>query len=648
MSVRHGYENILAFIFLALSFVAIIIHYHSRSDIVNYFFLSDSLYLPTLFEDIFANGGKINDWYLTPSPYFFPDYPAFFFAYLIGNSPQSQMIAFALIQASLVLVAVFLISKETTKKSSSNFTIATTILIILIWFALSAGEPFVFILLSTYHYGAFLSAILLIALWLKYHENDSGSIKSQYFILTLIGVFTFSTTLSDNLFLVQFVAPLIATHLLISILDREFSFKKTLKLFFIALCSLLGSISYNWTIANQTRYPTRIGIDNLSQNLKGTYELFYAAVVGNSVFGIIFLLYLGVVLHSFILLLRGDKEHYKLSWLAIFSFLSLCATLSITLVVTNLQITGRYLIPTFSWPIIVVLIFINNRFRDRFALITMLISILALSAMSWSSYKLIQSNGIKEKYYPGDMACIDDILEKENVRNGIAQYWDAKHIQNLSRLKLNIAQHFEDLSEMHWITSKKYFKPTYDFAIITEAAHPPFKLSLEALTRLNGKPKLIKACGSRTVYVYGKDQMRVRNFVNVGDNYTWKACDLPTVIGEQTAECEMQKMDNAQSGYLTFGPYEQLSTGEYTFSIAYSSNASKGEPVGNWDALLAIPQGSIVMQDGLITGTNGAIETIIGQFKVSPEQNMGKIEIRTTVKKDVDLKIIYIRIDLVH
>jgi hypothetical protein len=177
-----------------------------------------------------------------------------------------------------------------------------------------------------------------------------------------------------------------------------------------------------------------------------------------------------------ILLFRGDKKDFKLSWLALFSFLSLCVTLFTTLVVTNLQITGRYFIPALSWPIIIVLIFINNRFRDRFPLTAILISILALSAMSWSSYQLIKSNGIKEKYYPGDMACVDDILEKENVRNGIAQYWDAKHIQNLSRLKLNIAQHFDDLSEMHWITSKKYFKSTHDFAIITEAAHPPSQL----------------------------------------------------------------------------------------------------------------------------------------------------------------------------
>jgi hypothetical protein len=326
MTVRQGSKNILEFIFLALSFVVIIIHFHSRSDIVNYFFLSDSLYLPTLFEDIFVKGGKINDWFLTPSPYFFPDYPAFFIAYLIGNTPQSQMIAFALIQVSLMLLAVFFIAKETSKINSSNFTTATTTLIVLIWLALSAGEPFVFILLSAYHYGAFLSAILLAALWLKY--NDNSSVKDQYFLLTLIGVFTFITTLSDTLFLVQFVAPLVATHVLISIFDRKLSFEKMLALIFIAICSLIGSISYKWIVANQTRYPASIGIDNLSQNLKDTYEIFYVAAIGYPIFGIIFLLYLGVVLHSFILLLRGDKESVKLSWLALYFLFYLYASRS--------------------------------------------------------------------------------------------------------------------------------------------------------------------------------------------------------------------------------------------------------------------------------------------------------------------------------
>ena len=64
--------------------------------------------------------------------------------------------------------------------------------------------------------------------------------------------------------------------------------------------------------------------------------------------------------------------------------------------------------------------------------------------------------------------------------------------------------------EMHWITSKKYFKQSYDFAIISADAAPPFKISSQALTRINGTPKLVETCGRKLVFMYGKDKMRLR------------------------------------------------------------------------------------------------------------------------------------------
>ncbi|HHW4683172.1 MAG TPA: hypothetical protein ACQGQI_08440 [Xylella sp.] len=121
----------------------------------------------------------------------------------------------------------------------------------------------------------------------------------------------------------------------------------------------------------------------------------------------------------------------------------------------------------------------------------------------------------------------------------------------------------------------------YDFAIISKNAQSPYKLPAELLVRINGVPKLVKSCGQRVVYVYEKKNLRLKKIVNKGNAYTWKACELPTVIGEKTAECEMRKKDNAQLGYLTFGPYEQLSAAQYIFEIAYSSPAKQGIEVGN-------------------------------------------------------------------
>jgi len=245
--------------------------------------------------------------------------------------------------------------------------------------------------------------------------------------------------------------------------------------------------------------------------------------------------------------------------------------------------------------------------------------------MSWSSYHSIKSNGIETQYYPEEISCIDNVIEKENLHNGIAQYWDAKYLQNFSRLNLNIAQHLDNLGEMHWITSKKYFKQSYDFAIISKSAAPPFKISSEALMRINGPPKSVKSCGSKLVFIYGRDKMRGRKISSVGDSYTWKACELPTRIGEKTVNCEMQKKDNAMSGHVTFGPYEELPAGQYTFEIAYSSAASKGDIVGDWDVVIALPDEAKILKNGPLTGTDGAFERLVGNFTLDLENDLGKL-----------------------
>lgn len=643
-------KNIVLVFLLTLSLANIFASYVSGHPIQSHLFNSDALYLPTLFSDLFLNNGQIKDWFLTPAPYFFPDYPAFMLAFLIGSTPYSQIFLFAITQTALTFFAIWLVASVTAKVNS--FLAASTGLIILIWLALSAGDPFVLILTSAFHYGAFLSAIFLVALWFKFNNENQSKKRSRLFLL--MAAITYLTALSDNLFLVQFIAPFIAAQIFTAIAGRDSSLKNKIPSITLATCSLFGSISYKWAVENHARYPKDIGIDKLYSNLKDIYELLHSATIDNPAFGLIFLLYIGIVISSFAKIMGGEGKDSNLSWLAIFSFLSFCATLGAMSLVTNLPIASRYLISALSWPVIVVVIFLSCRLCDHFSNIAIAISLLILAPMSWSSYHTIMSNGIDKQYYPEEISCIDDALEKENIHNGIAIYWDAKYLQNFSRLNLNVAQHFSNLGEMHWITSKEYFRQYYDFAVISESATPlnkiasENKISSEALTRINGTPNSVKSCGSKLVFIYGKDKMRVRKIVSVGDSYTWKACELPTTIGEKTADCEMQKKDNTQSGYVTFGPYEQLPTGQYTFQIAYSSAASKAETVGEWDTVLALPNEAKVLNYGPIAGTDGATEIIVGKFTLNAGHNMEKIEMRTLSRPNVDLKVIYIRVDRVQ
>ena len=82
-------KSIFFLFLLALGLGNIFANYISEPPAQNRLFDSDALYLPTLFSDIFANNGQIKDWFLTPAPYFFPDFPMFF-SVLLGRSDTLQ------------------------------------------------------------------------------------------------------------------------------------------------------------------------------------------------------------------------------------------------------------------------------------------------------------------------------------------------------------------------------------------------------------------------------------------------------------------------------------------------------------------------------------------------------------------------------
>jgi hypothetical protein len=631
-------NNFLFIILLVMSLANIIIHNMAGSFIQQQLFNSDALYLPTLFYDLISKGGKIKDWFLTPAPYFFPDYPEFLLAYLIGSGSYSRIVAFSIIQAVLTFMAVWFLARKIIK-SNAFFTAATTS-ISLIWLALTTTrEPFLLLLISAIHYGTFLISIFFIGLWLR-SENQQEKQNSTIFYF-LIAILTFLSALSDQLFIVQTIAPLAVTTIFIAAVERDFSLKNKLPIFWAMFFAALGSFAYKFIVTNSTRYSVNIGSEKIIANLNEIGTIFFSMILDNPIFGVLLLFYIGIVIHSFFQLAKGAVYRNKLHWLTVFSFLSLCSTIVTVTLATNLPITTRYLIPPFSWPVIVVFIFSGIYLERWFFSVATTISLAAITSLSLNSYALIKTNGLENHYYPAEISCIDDVLERVEVTNGIAQYWNAKYLQNLSRLDLNIAQYGDNLNEYHWITSNKYFKQAYDFAIISTNVKPPEEISSERLIRLNGPPESVESCGDKVIYIYDKDKLRVKEIENVGGAYTWWACELPTRIGEKTAECEMRKKNIAQSGYLTYGPYKELPAGQYNFEIASSSTAAKIDTAGSWSVTVALPNEVRIIKNGLLKGSGGNTEKITGSFTLASSQ---KIEIRTWAQRNMDLKVIYIRV----
>lgn len=635
------HKNLIAVALFLFCLANVVAHYLAGNSIQSLLFNSDALYLPILFSDLIERNGHINDWFLTPNPYFFPDYLIYLLAWLLGPDSYRQIIAFTLLQATLTLLVIWALARQ--MAVSNPFFTATTTTIFLLWLSLIPGEPFALMLSSAFHYGIFIITILFIATWLKY--NDKKTIRDNTVFFASITLLSFISTLSDKLFLTQVAAPLFAANIFTSIVNRDTSLKKHLPLAIVAIGSILGLASYKFFVSNHTQPQIEIGPEKFYANLVDVWKILFSALKINPLLGIFILLYIGLSLYYFSSIFKNRGEYKKIAWVAIFSFFSICISIGVVALTTNIPTADRYIIPALFWPIIIVFMFLSNwlgRNYIKFATFGLLIILINLS---WGSYKLIKSNGLTQEHYPKDISCIEDALETEGLTNGVAAYWDAKYIQAFAKNRLNIAQHLDNLEELHWITSKNFFRQSYDFAVINEAPGAFKNTSTEALVQINGSPKIIKHCGDKSIYVYGKNKLHVRKFDITGNAHTWKACELPTRIGKATPDCEMEKGDINSSGHITYGPYERLPTGQYTFEISYSSSAANADTVGDWDVVLALPKEAKVLKNGLISGTDGLTKKITGEFSIDSIHNMEKFEIRTLAQQNFDLKIIYIRLE---
>lgn len=626
---------------LVMAVAGLVLAYWAVQPLQLYLFHADALYLPALFRDLFEHGGRLRDWFLTPAPYFFPDFLIYLPAYLLGKGPYEQILLYGLFQAGLTMAAILFLVKE----AAATTRLATTVFITvaLLWLAVNAAEPFVELLTSAYHFGAFLCAVAFAACWLQ-RERAHG--PARRWLLAAMCVLAFLATLSDNIFLVQVIAPYLATSFLLH--ERAAGRSRFPGgALLVLLASLLGSLSYRFVVAHRTRYPARLGLEQLAGNVHDLLDLYARLFTAFPLLGAWFCAYVLFACACLIASLRKRTLFQlprALVLLVVFSLLSMAATTVAVLLVSNLPVAPRYLVPVLFWPLIIGVLLVQHVVGKRFYWISMygagVFSMLLLA----SALRLPIDTTTQPGYYPEQIACIDQVLARHQVRHGIAQYWDAKRIEMFSRQDITLAQYFNDLKPQKWITSERHFRPAYDFAIIAENVAPMFQLPAKALVTMNGEPAEVAVCGDRSVLVFGPGKLRLAKIEGPGSSYVWRGCELSTLVGKQTAACEIEKDDAQREGFLSFGPYEQLPAGRYAFELHYVSSKGAGESAGRWDVELALAAQSKRLQSGTLEGTAGRAGVVRGEFSVPSMYDMEKFEIRTLSSQGGTMKVTSLRL----
>lgn len=620
--------NIIPYLLIFVVILSNIFLYFTNQLSMDQFFNADALYLPSLYKDLMVNSGSYENWHLTPAPYFFPDMILYFLANFLTSHYYYAIPMFFTFQAIVLVVAIYHLYTLFMEKSIALNTAAITFSLIYI-LSTPVSE---YQLVSAFHFGEFLIIIMSLYFGIKIIFFCENFVSKDSFYLLLL---TILIIVSDRLFILHFILPfffsvfILWTKILVN----------TRKTFMLAILFALGifisSILEKIFIINKTSYSIKLDISKLTENANAIKSIFYDAYQNDFAS---FVIIVTVLIISIIIIIfnnRFEDSNIKISpsnkiiLISLFLIFVWLGSL-LVLLLFNLTVTSRYMIPVFLLPIIFLPIYFSYiKFIERNFIIKYVLTIFVSTLILITTISLIDKffkNDLKANYYPRFNSCIDEFIKSTNSTTGISQYWQAKPTYLLSDNNITIAQVFDNLNYMNWISSKSWHNEYYDFALIDHKAPKPYKLNKERIILINGAPSDTVFCEDTEILFY-KNKFTLMPMQKKDSYLEWEASSLPSKIGKKINSHVTIEQENIV-GYITFGPYVALPKGKYQFHITYASKELDTIKVGKWDVVIALPNEAKLIDEGAIFGSNGIDNNIIKEFIVEKEFSNQKVEIR--------------------
>jgi len=209
----------------------------------------------------------------------------------------------------------------------------------------------------------------------------------------------------------------------------------------------------------------------------------------------------------------------------------------------------------------------------------------------------------------GDPAPLVACLDAEGLRAGIGDYWTAKQTMFLSDRRLHFVQLTPDGQIMRFNFNDAWFSGraddgtpfTANFIVTT-------RLDQDALRRDYGDPARVITCAGQQVWLYDHPLEFAVKFAPALRAHsprpdTIAGADLPGETGNVAGLSRVADA-SAKPGWLTFGPYAELLSGDYVVRLEFRSD----QPGNRWQV---VTDGARVeLATGVLPDTDGALQTI--------------------------------------
>lgn len=431
-------------------------------------FNSDVCGIPSLFNDIFREGGSIKDWYLSAAPCLFPDvFLYYFFSEIIRLDFVSIMFFYGVVQASVIVCLSSYIYKKTVPESYKEYVWLVPIFYSFTFlesFYFTQHESFAFLMLTFgYHAGAYLNALISVSIFISDMKNGW-----KYLLLLLLSfVFTFS----DILYVIMFVGPMVGVNfVLYRYKGPKFAFLSTLS---VLLGCVLAFYTYNYV--KQTLLFNYIEPNRMFdfQNIRSSFDVFYEQMTtyiglpGFRSFQISFAFIAPIVCFVIVLARRRSMDmpfKFLLWFYVMFSAMVFIAP------IINGSYTAwdtiRYNVSAIFFSMIILALFVGIIYRllVEFRLLrNSLLYALPVFLLVLISLKF-PPTGMKNyfSYYPNQVRELDSVSRVHSLKNGISNYWNAKSSSVFSKNQLKVlSMHgtvhiYEMGSNLKWFYNREF------------------------------------------------------------------------------------------------------------------------------------------------------------------------------------------------
>lgn len=544
------------------------------------FYMADYLYLPALFHDL-SHHTDLSGWRLTPAPYYFPDMLLYFALESVTHSFHLSIVLYGILQVLGIAIGWQLVLKKAAPDNPLP-RVASLLLLTFLVVALARAHIFYLdIFLSGNHISLAL-ALPWLSLALLSDSKKYGP---------LLALLCFLLTLSDRLFLLQVLLPLLAVSVAF---PRTVPTRRWALPLQLGISAGLGMgagrlLDRYHTLAEQQAYSLAHRSEGRQELAQWIGELGKITPTGGA-------LLVASLLALIIALGVGARKKQLASFGPKLALALLLQVLGALLAVPLLGLGAhRYfsgMVLTLSIASIPLLLSLFSPHR----LGAPLLALVAL-ALAAPGLPALGHLGDWTSYYPPLIRQLDETVGTTPGAVGVGSYWWAKYVQLLSRRGVQVLPITSEGKPFHWINNRAVFKAEPHFALLDAPYYseppPPREETVPAawLERSFGKPDRQAQVGNCRLWFYDStafarqllDHPEVFWENRVGESIRFMGSALPGRVG--TVEGTARHAAAGVKGCLSFGPYLPVTPGTYRAQLDLVQPPTARD--GTWEVALS-------------------------------------------------------------